>query len=141
LPFAFCISRPNISTALHLYGAISSRRPRSRNYAMIGAGVFAADRRSAPSFHFRPAQFLSIPWPPRKLPPVGPSTISASRQRAAIDERTRYSVVGSRNRPPPVQELLDQTHADEIIATGRLHHAARLHSFEIAAEQFRNLRP
>jgi hypothetical protein len=55
--------------------------------------------------------------------------------RRARRDRSRYLLLRRR-----LQELLDETHADEIIATGQIFdHAARLRSFEIAAEQFRAL--
>ena len=59
----------------------------------------------------------------------------------AVHERTRYSVVGS---PETVRrrlgEVLAETGADEIIATAQIHdHAARLRSFEIAAEILQEL--
>ena len=60
-------------------------------------------------------------------------------EQLAVAERTRCSAVGS---PETVRrrlgELLEETHADEIIATAQIYdHAARLRSFEIAAEALR----
>ena len=57
-------------------------------------------------------------------------------EEAAVLERTRCSAVGS---PGTVQRrleaLLKETEADEIIATAQIYdHAARLRSFEIAAD-------
>ena len=110
------------------------------------AGVFAADTDAEARRLFTSAQlqFLSmVRGRPGKLPPPVDSIddLCTPAERAAIDERTRYSAVGS---PESVRrrfrELLEQTHADEIIATGQIYdHPARLHSFEIAAEVFRQL--
>jgi alkanesulfonate monooxygenase SsuD/methylene tetrahydromethanopterin reductase-like flavin-dependent oxidoreductase (luciferase family) len=77
---------------------------------------------------------------PGKLPPPVDSIDDhcSPAERAAIDQRTRFAAVGS---PETVrrrlQEFITQTQADEIIATGQIYdHAARLRSFEIAAEVF-----
>ena len=56
-------------------------------------------------------------------------------------QRTHCSAVGS---PETVRrrllKLLEQTRADEIIATAQIYdHTARLHSFEFAAEVFREI--
>jgi len=88
-------------------------------------------------------QFLSlIRGRPGKLPPPADSIdeLCSPAERAAIDERTRCAAIGS---PETVRrrfrELLERTQADEIIATGQIYdHAARLRSFEIAAEVFPN---
>jgi alkanesulfonate monooxygenase SsuD/methylene tetrahydromethanopterin reductase-like flavin-dependent oxidoreductase (luciferase family) len=59
-------------------------------------------------------------------------------EQAAIQHRTLYCAVGS---PQTVQrrlqEILEETKADELIATAQIYdHKARLHSFEIAANIF-----
>jgi luciferase family oxidoreductase group 1 len=147
LPFAFAshFAPEYLEVALHLYRRDFQPSPAlAEPYAMIGAGVFAADTDAEARRLFTSAQlqFLSlVRGRPGKLPPPVDSINEhcSPAERAAIDQRTRCSAVGS---PETVrrrfQELLDQTHADEIIATGQIFdHAARLHSFEIAAEQFR----
>ena len=60
-------------------------------------------------------------------------------EQVAVAERTRCSAVGSaetvRQR---LGELLEETQADEVIATAQIYdHAARLRSFELAAEALR----
>jgi alkanesulfonate monooxygenase SsuD/methylene tetrahydromethanopterin reductase-like flavin-dependent oxidoreductase (luciferase family) len=110
---------------------------------MIGAGIFAAetDAEARRLFTSAQLQFLNlIRGRPGKLPPPVDSIDDhcTPAERAAIDQRTRCSAIGSpgtvRRR---LQELLEDTHADEIIATAQIFdHAARLRSFEIAAEQF-----
>jgi alkanesulfonate monooxygenase SsuD/methylene tetrahydromethanopterin reductase-like flavin-dependent oxidoreductase (luciferase family) len=78
---------------------------------------------------------------PGKLPPPVESMEGrwSAGERAAVLERTRCSAVGA---PATVRErlemLLERTAADEIIATAQIYdHAARLRSFEIAADVLR----
>jgi alkanesulfonate monooxygenase SsuD/methylene tetrahydromethanopterin reductase-like flavin-dependent oxidoreductase (luciferase family) len=64
-----------------------------------------------------------------------------SDERAAIEHRSQYVAVGS---PETVRARLqgfrNETVADEIIATSQIYdHAARLRSFEIAANVFQKL--
>ena len=147
LPFAFAshFAPEYLEVALHLYRRDFQPSPAlAEPYAMIGSGVFAADTDVEARRLFTSAQlqFLSmVRGRPGRLPPPVDSIddLCTPAERAAIDERTRYSVVGS---PETVQrrlqELIELTHADEIIATGQIYdHAARLRSFEIAAEVFR----
>ena len=57
-------------------------------------------------------------------------------ERAAIRQRTKYSVVGLLETVRcRLEELLEETGADEVIATAQIcNHAARLNSFEIGAQ-------
>ncbi|MGZ4986299.1 MAG: LLM class flavin-dependent oxidoreductase, partial [Chthoniobacterales bacterium] len=60
-------------------------------------------------------------------------------ERGAVEERMRYALIGSaatiRAR---FKDILQETAADEIIATAQIFdHAARLRSFEIGAQVFR----
>jgi alkanesulfonate monooxygenase SsuD/methylene tetrahydromethanopterin reductase-like flavin-dependent oxidoreductase (luciferase family) len=80
---------------------------------------------------------------PGKLPPPVDSMEGrwSPAERAAVEHRMMYSAVGS---PETVrrrlEQLLAETKADEIIATAQIFdHAARLRSFEIAAEVFREI--
>jgi alkanesulfonate monooxygenase SsuD/methylene tetrahydromethanopterin reductase-like flavin-dependent oxidoreductase (luciferase family) len=62
-------------------------------------------------------------------------------EEAAVMERSRCAAVGS---PATVRDrletLLERTAADEIIATAQIYdHAARLRSFEIAADVLKTL--
>jgi luciferase family oxidoreductase group 1 len=147
LPFAFAshFAPEYLEVALHLYRRDFQPSPSlAEPYAMIGAGIFAAatDDEARRLLTSAQLQFLSmIRGRPGRLPPPVDSIddYCTPAERAAIDERTRCSAVGS---PETVRrrlkELLDLTHADEIIATGQIYdHAARLRSFEIGMEQFR----
>jgi alkanesulfonate monooxygenase SsuD/methylene tetrahydromethanopterin reductase-like flavin-dependent oxidoreductase (luciferase family) len=113
---------------------------------IIGAGVFAAETDAEARQLFSSAQlmFLSlIRGRPGKLPPPVDriEDYCSPAELAAIDQRTRFAAAGS---PETVRrrfgELLEQTQADEIIATAQIFdHAARLRSFEIAARVFHEI--
>ena len=147
LPFAFAshFAPEYLEVALHLYRRdFQPSAQLDKPYVIVGAGVFAAETDAEAQRLFTSAQlqFLSlVRGSPGKLPaPVDSiEDLCTPVERAAIDQRTRYAAVGS---PETIrrrfQEFLAQTDADEIIATGQIYdHAARLRSFEIAAEVFR----
>jgi luciferase family oxidoreductase group 1 len=146
LPFAFAshFAPEYIEVALHLYRRDFRPSPAlPEPYVMVGAGVFAAetDHEARRLFSSAQLQFLSlVRGRPGKLPPPVDNIDEhcSPPERAAIDSRTKFAAVGS---PEVVQrrlkEILTLTRADEIIATGQIYdHAARLRSFEIAAEVF-----
>jgi luciferase family oxidoreductase group 1 len=150
LPFAFAshFAPDYLDVALHLYRRdFQPSSSLAEPYVMIGAGVFAADTDAEARRLFSSAQlqFLNlIRGRPGKLPPPIDSIddLCTPAERAAIDQRTQCSAVGS---PETVRrrlmELLEQTHANEIIATAQIYdHAARLRSFQIAAEVFRGVK-
>ena len=108
---------------------------------MIGVGIFAAetDAEAERLFTSSQMQFLSmVRGHPGKLPPPVESMEGrwSAGERAAVKERTRFAAVGARAAVQRrLEELLDETAADEILATAQIYdHAARLRSFEIAAE-------
>jgi luciferase family oxidoreductase group 1 len=151
LPFAFAshFAPDYLEVALALYRReFQPSAALEKPYVMIGAGVFAAetDAEARRLFTSAQLQFLNlIRGRPGKLPPPVERTEDhcSPPELAAIEQRTKYSAVGS---PETVrrrlQELLEQTQADEIIATAQIYdHAARLRSFEVAAEQFRRFAP
>ena len=149
LPFAFAshFAPEYIEVALHLYRRdFRPSRALAEPYVMVGAGIFAADSDNEGRRLFSSAQlqFLSlVRGRPGKLPPPVENINEhcSPPERAAIDQRTRFAAVGS---PETVrrklQEIVALTRADEVIATGQIYdHAARLRSFEIAAEVFPEL--
>ena len=115
----------------------------AKPYVMIGVGVFAADTDAEARRLFTSAQmqFLNlVRGRPGELPPPVESLDGqwSHAEQAAVEERTRCSAVGAagtvRHR---LKELIEETGADEVIATAQIFdHAARLHSFEIAANAF-----
>jgi luciferase family oxidoreductase group 1 len=149
LPFAFAshFAPDYLEVALALYRReFQPSANLEKPYVMVGAGIFAADTDAEARRLFSSAQlmFLSlIRGRPGKLPPPVNRIEDhcSSAELAAIAQRTRCSAVGS---PETVrrrlEELLDETRADEIIATAQIHdHAARLRSFELAAAVFREI--
>lgn len=149
LPFAFAshFAPEYLHVALEIYRReFTPSAALERPYVMIGVGLFAAetDDEARRLFTSAQLQFLNLlRGRPGKLPPPVESMEGRwSRvERVAIEQRTRCSAVGS---PETVrrrlEELIEQTRADEIIATAQIYdHAARLRSFEIAAEPFRQI--
>ncbi len=149
LPFAFAshFAPDYLEVALALYRRhFEPSAALEKPHVIVGAGVFAAEtdteaERLATSSQL---QFLNlIRGNPGKVPPPVESMDSlwSAAERAAVLQRTRCSAVGSlatvRSR---LKRLIEETQADEIIATAQIYdHAARLRSFEIAAEVFREL--
>jgi luciferase family oxidoreductase group 1 len=129
LPFAFAshFAPEYLVVALDLYRR--NFKPSSaleKPHAMIGVGVFAAETDAAAQRLFTSAQlqFLNlIRGHPSELPPPV-DTMEGRWSRAeqlAVAQRTRCSAVGSpetvRRR---IDELLEETGADEIIATAQI---------------------
>ena len=149
LPFAFAshFAPEYLHAALDIYRrAFQPSAALEEPYAMVGAGVFAAatDKEARRLFTSAQVQFLNlVRGRPGKLPPPLESMDGqwSPAERAAVEQRTRCSAVGS---PETVRtrltELILETKADEIIATAQIFdHAARLRSFEIAANIFRDI--
>jgi luciferase family oxidoreductase group 1 len=144
LPFAFAshFAPQYLEVALALYRRnFKPSAALAQPHAMIAAGIFAAatDAEAQRLATSAQLQFLNIVrGRPGKLPPPVESMEGrwSRGEEAAVLERTRCSAIGS---PETVRRrleaLLDETEADEIIATAQIYdHAARLRSFEIAAE-------
>lgn len=144
LPFAFAshFAPEYLQIALQLYRAnFKPSAQLAAPHAIIGVGVFAAETDATAQRLFTSSllQFLNlVRGHPTPLPPPVDSMDGrwTGGEERAVRERTRYSAVGS---PETVRrrigEVLEETKADEIIATAQIYdHAARLRSFEIAAE-------
>ena len=149
LPFAFAshFAPDYLEVALAIYRReFKPSAALVRPHAMIGIGLFAADTDEDARRLFTSAQlqFLNlVRGHPGKLPPPVESMDGRwSRvEQVAVEQRTRCYAVGS---PETVRrrlgQLLEETSADEVIATAQIYdHAARLHSFEIGAEVFREI--
>ena len=149
LPFAFAshFAPDYLHVALELYRA--HFRPSgqlARPHAMVGVNVFAADTDAEARrlFTTLQQQFLNlVRGTPGETPPPVESMDGrwSGAEQAHVERMTRYSAVGS---PQTVritlERIIDETGADEIIATGSIYdHAARLRSFEIAAEAFKQI--
>ncbi len=149
LPFAFAshFAPEYLHLALKIYR--QQFRPSAQlaqPYAIVGVGLFAAETDEVAQELATSAQlmFLNlVRGDPGQLPAPAASMDGrwSAAERAAVQERMRYSLVGSaetiRRR---LEEILGETQADEIIASGQIYdHAARLRSFEIAAGVFAEL--
>jgi luciferase family oxidoreductase group 1 len=113
---------------------------------MVGVGVVAAesDEEARRLFTSAQQQILSmVRGKPGQMPPPVDSMdgLWSPVERQHVEQRTRVSAVGSpatvRSR---LQRLLEETRADELILTAHIYeHAARLRSFELAAQVLREM--
>ena len=117
-----------------------------RPYVMIAANVFAADTDAEglrlrttmqqAFYNLRLGRPGKLPHPVDRIEDVVPASAMAG-----VDEALRISAAGA---PETVArqlaQIADAYQPDEMILTGQLHdHAARLRSFEIAAEAMQSL--
>ena len=144
LPFAFAshFAPEYLQVALQLYRREFQTLGRARGAARDDRRwrFCRRDRCEAERLFTPPSQlqFLNLlRGHPGKLPPPVESMEGrwSRAEQLAVAQRTRCSAVGS---PETVRrrlaELLEETQADEMIATAQIYdHAARLRSFEIAA--------
>ncbi len=147
LPFAFAshFAPEYLRVALQLYrGGFKPSPQLADPYVMIGVGVYAAetDEEARRLFTSAQQQILSlIRGRPSKLPPPVASMdeLWSEGERAALAQRARYTVVGSADTVKDrMKQIVAETGADELIITSQIYdHAARLRSFEIAAEILR----
>jgi luciferase family oxidoreductase group 1 len=144
LPFAFAshFAPAALMPALEIYRAkFQPSEQLQRPYAMVGVNLFAADtdaeaRRLITSLQ---QQFLSLRrGTPGPLPPAVDDVDDhwSPVERAGVEQALAYSVVGT---PDAIQRGLEafiaETDADELMLTAQIYdHAARLRSFEIAAD-------
>lgn len=144
LPFAFAshFAPDYLRTALDLYRR--NYRPSLENpkpHAIVGVNVFAAatDEEARLLFTSLQQQFLNLirGVPGLLQPPVSDMAMRwGPGEEGHVRRMTHYSLVGSpetlRRR---VEEILQETQADELIATAQIFdHAARLESFRIFSE-------
>ena len=144
LPFAFAshFAPAELMRALDVYRSRFQPSQQLREpYAMVGVNVFAAntDAEAQRLFTSLQQQFISLRrgTPGPLPPPVGNMDDHWSpMERAGVEQSLAYSVIGA---PDTVerglQALIAETRADELMLTAQIYdHAARLRSFEIAAE-------
>lgn len=150
LPFAFAshFAPEMLHQALDIYR--TQFRPSTqldKPHVMVGLNVFAADTDAEAKRLFTSLQqvFLNLlrGWPKQLPPPVDDiSKLWNPMEAAQVERMTRCSAVGGPDSfREQIEELLEETEADEIIATAHMHdQQARLRSFEIAADVFQTLR-
>jgi luciferase family oxidoreductase group 1 len=146
LPFAFAshFAPDYLHAALTIYRAnFQPSEQLDRPHAMVAVNVFAADTDDDARrlFTTLQQQFLNlIRGVPGEIPPPVDSMDGrwSPAERARVDHMTHYSIVGGPQRVRQgLEQLIAATQADEIITTGSAYdHAARLRSFEIAADVF-----
>jgi luciferase family oxidoreductase group 1 len=144
LPFAFAshFAPQMMMQALHDYRArFEPSAQLERPYAMVGVNVFAADSDEAARrlFTSLQQQFINLRrGTPGPLPPPvdDMDALWSPAEKAMVGQSLSCAAVGS---PATVERdlkrLIAETGADELMTTGQIYdHAARLRSFEIAAE-------
>jgi luciferase family oxidoreductase group 1 len=149
LPFAFAshFAPDYLQVAIALYRSrFQPSQWLDRPYVMVGVNVIAADTddQARRLFTSLQQQFLNlVRGAPREVPPPVDSMDGrwSLPEQSHVTRMTRVSAVGS---PETVRRdleaLLAATDAEELIATAQIYdHAARLRSFELAAEVFRTI--
>jgi luciferase family oxidoreductase group 1 len=151
LPFAFAshFAPDDLHPALQVYRErFKPSRQLGHPHAMVAANVIVAATDAEARRHFTSVQqsFINLRrGRPGQLPPPidDINAYCSPTEKASIDHSLACSFVGS---PETVtgglQSFLDATQADELILTAHIHnHAARLHSFELAAQLRNTLTP
>lgn len=151
LPFAFAshFAPEMLHQALDIYRTqFRPSQTLEKPHVMVGLNVFAADTDEEAKRLFTSLQqvFLNLirGWPKQLPPPVDDiNKLWNPVEAAQVERMTRCSAVGGPDSfREQIESLLEETEADEIIATAHIHdQQARLRSFEIAADVFQNLRP
>ena len=150
LPYAFAshFAPDALEEALHVYR--SHFRPglggRERPHFMLAVNVFAAET-DAEAARLRTSQqqaFINLrsgrPGPlPRPVDRI--EDVADPRWIASIEQAQRVTAAGSlESVTKGLGALIDRYRPDEVILTGQIHdHAARLRSFELAAEAMKAL--
>ena len=149
LPFAFAshFAPEYLHVALELYRRdFKPSAALEKPHVIVGAGVYAADSDEEARRLFTSAQLMTlnlIRGHPGELPPPVDSMEGrwSPMEERALHQRTRYSAVGSRETVQRrLETFIGETQADEVIILAQIYdHAARLRSFEIAAEAFQEI--
>jgi luciferase family oxidoreductase group 1 len=149
LPYAFAshFAPSDMEQAIAIYRERFRPGPwNDRPQVMMAINVFAADDAEAAQYlrtsmqlafaRLRTGMPGKLPRPVRDLDAeIGP------QMRQMVDQALKISAVGDAGQvKDQMQALIAQHRPDEVILTGQIHdHAARLRSFEIAAEVMRSL--
>ncbi|HYD17843.1 MAG TPA: LLM class flavin-dependent oxidoreductase [Patescibacteria group bacterium] len=144
LPYAFAshFAPDALEAALHVYR--SQFRPSAqleKPYFMLTVNVLAADTEEEAKFHFTSHQqsFINLRrGRPAQLPaPIDDiESYWSPAEKAMVQHALQYAFVGT---PAQVEKglapLIERIRPDEVMLTGHVYdHAARLKSFELAAE-------
>jgi luciferase family oxidoreductase group 1 len=142
LPFAFAshFAPDHMLTALRLYRAqFQPSATLDKPYAMVGVNLFAADTDAEAQrlFTSLQQQFIQLRrGTPGQLQPPVDRLEAPEMELNSVAHSLACSVIGD---PETVREgllsVIEQTGADELMLTAQIYdHAARLRSFEIAAQ-------
>ena len=144
LPYAFAshFAPDALTQALEVYRTrFEPSAQLDRPYVMLGVNVFAAesDEEGRRLFTSVQQQFVNLRrGDPGKLQPPLRSIddYCTPAEKAGVEHALKYSMVGSRETVRRgLEAFIERTRADELMITGQIYdHAARLRSFEIAAE-------
>jgi luciferase family oxidoreductase group 1 len=142
LPFAFAshFAPDHLLTALHVYRSQFRPSPAlAKPYAMVGVNLFAAetDAEGERLFTSLQQQFINLRrGTPGKLPPPVDVLDASELELASVAHSLSFAAVGSRDTVrDQLRERIARTGADELIVTAQIYdHAARLRSFELAAQ-------
>lgn len=113
----------------------------NRPYVMLAVNVFAADTDAHAQQLFTSLQQRFVELERRQPGPLKPpvedmDVIWSPEEKHSIEQKLMCSVVGGRSRVEAgLKELILRTSADELLITAQIFdHAARLRSFQVAAE-------
>jgi len=151
LPYAFAshFAPDYLSIALPLYRAhFTPSDQLDRPYTMVAVNVIAADTDAEAQHLFTTMQQIFLGMIRNKRAPIPPPVdtmdgLWSPAEKMHVTRMLRVSAVGSpKTIRAQLQSLLEETSADEFIATAMIHdHHARVYSFELAADAFRQLTP
>jgi luciferase family oxidoreductase group 1 len=149
LPFAFAshFAPDAMQQAIEVYRAnFRPSRQLERPYVMLGVNVFAADTNAEARRQFTSVQQAFVQLRRGRPGPVPPpidniEAFATPSELWGVDQALTYSFVGS---PETVErglaDFISATQADELMLAGHFYdHAARLRSFELAADVPRRL--
>ena len=147
LPYAFAshFAPAEMMEAIRVYrDSFKPSAQLDRPYVMLGFNAFAADTESEARLLATSIQqaFVNLrSGRPGRLTPPKPGLSWGAPERAMLSQVLTCSAVGS---PETVRKwmarFLAETRADEIIVAGQIYeHAARLRSYELAAEVLRSV--
>lgn len=144
LPFAFAshFAPDDLIAAMDVYrDRFKPSRQLEKPHAMMGVNVFAADTDKEARYHFTSVQqsFINLRRgsPGQVPPPIDDIDSYASPfEKVQIEHALAYSAVGSAQMvEATLRSIIDEVRPDELMLTGHFYdHAARLRSFEIAAQ-------
>jgi luciferase family oxidoreductase group 1 len=144
LPYAFAshFAPAQMMEAIAMYRATFKPSAQlARPYVMLGFNVFAAATQEEAEFHATSMQqaFINLRsgHPKRLQPPVeGYMNRIGPQERAVLDQVLSCAAIGAKDKVArELKDFIARTGADELMITSQIFdHAARLRSFEMAAE-------